>query len=177
MRCQLLSVNRTERLELSVLCPWIFLHLASYLDSPSAPSMPNYPFANLKTILVTSDSSNILDFETLQYVKFVLEVPAHWAYSHSRVISEFQRSPCPNLAHAKPDLSFKPKTIRYGSLPQLCLISFCNESDFISLQALIIWWKYHLTPVMNLGEVQRAQLAKSTLLTSTLVPLGSFQIF
>ena len=30
---------------------------------------------------------------------------------------------------------------------------------------------------MNLGEVRRAQLAKSTLLTSTLVPLGSFQIF
>ena len=26
------------------------------------------------------------------------------------------------------------------------------------------------------GEVQRAQLAKSTLLTSTLVPLGSFKI-
>ena len=33
-----------------------------------------------------------------------------------------------------------------------------------------------LTPVVNFGEVRRAQLAKSTLLTSTLVPLGSFQI-
>ena len=30
---------------------------------------------------------------------------------------------------------------------------------------------------MNFGEVRRAQLAKSTLLTSTLVPLGSFQIY
>ena len=29
----------------------------------------------------------------------------------------------------------------------------------------------------NFGEVHRAQLAKSTLLTSSLVPLGSFQIF
>ena len=28
--------------------------------------------------------------------------------------------------------------------------------------------------MVNFGEVQRAQLAKSTLLTSTLVPLGSF---
>ena len=31
--------------------------------------------------------------------------------------------------------------------------------------------------VVNFGEVRRTQLAKSTLLTSTLVPLGSFQIF
>ena len=30
---------------------------------------------------------------------------------------------------------------------------------------------------MNFGEVRRAQLAKTTLLTSTLVLLGSFQIF
>ena len=29
---------------------------------------------------------------------------------------------------------------------------------------------------MNFGEVQRAQLAKSTLLTSTLVLLGSFKV-
>ena len=31
-------------------------------------------------------------------------------------------------------------------------------------------------PVVNFGEVRRAELAKSTLFTSTLVPLGSFQI-
>ena len=31
--------------------------------------------------------------------------------------------------------------------------------------------------VVNFGEVRRAQLVKSTLLTSSLVPLGSFQIF
>ena len=30
--------------------------------------------------------------------------------------------------------------------------------------------------MVNFGEVRRAQLAKSTLLTSTLVPLGSFKI-
>ena len=29
----------------------------------------------------------------------------------------------------------------------------------------------------NFGEVRKAQLAKSTLLISTMVPLGSFQIF
>ena len=34
-----------------------------------------------------------------------------------------------------------------------------------------------LSPVLNFGEVRRAQLAKSTLLTSSLVPLGSFQVF
>ena len=32
-------------------------------------------------------------------------------------------------------------------------------------------------PVLNFGEVRRALLAKSTLLTSTLVPLVSSQIF
>ena len=36
---------------------------------------------------------------------------------------------------------------------------------------------WYLAPVMNYSEVQRAQLAKSTLLTSMLGPLGSFQIF
>ena len=34
----------------------------------------------------------------------------------------------------------------------------------------------HFTPVMNFGEVRRAQLAKSTLVTSTLVPLGTFKV-
>ena len=34
-----------------------------------------------------------------------------------------------------------------------------------------------LTPVVNFGEVRRVQLAKSTLLSSTLVPLGSFRSF
>ena len=33
-----------------------------------------------------------------------------------------------------------------------------------------------LTPIVNFGEVWRAQLAKSTHLTSMLVPLGSFQV-
>ena len=37
-------------------------------------------------------------------------------------------------------------------------------------------WIWYLTPVVNFGEVRRAQLAKSTLLTSKLVPLGSFKV-
>ena len=40
-----------------------------------------------------------------------------------------------------------------------------------------LWLNWYLTPVVNFGEVRRAQLAKSTLFTFTLVPLGSFQIF
>ena len=39
------------------------------------------------------------------------------------------------------------------------------------------WRNWYLTPVVNFGEDRRAQLTKSTLLTSSLVPLGSFQIF
>ena len=31
--------------------------------------------------------------------------------------------------------------------------------------------------IFHFGEVRRAQLAKTALLTSTLVPLGSFQIY
>ena len=40
-----------------------------------------------------------------------------------------------------------------------------------------LWWKIYITPVVNFGEVRRAQLAKSTLMISTLVPLWSFEIF
>ena len=36
------------------------------------------------------------------------------------------------------------------------------------------WWNWYLTPVENFGEVRMTQLIKSTLLTSTLVPLGIF---
>ena len=38
------------------------------------------------------------------------------------------------------------------------------------------WWNWYLTPVVNFGEVRRAQVAKSILLTSILVPLGSFKV-
>ena len=45
----------------------------------------------------------------------------------------------------------------------------------------LIWSKIlmerYLTPVVNFGEVQRAQLAKSTLLTSSLVPWDLFRSF
>ena len=39
------------------------------------------------------------------------------------------------------------------------------------------WWNWCLTSVVNFCEFRRIELAKSTLLTSMLVPLGSFQIF
>ena len=38
-------------------------------------------------------------------------------------------------------------------------------------------WNWYLIPAVNFSEVRKVQLAKSTLLTSTLVSLGSFQIF
>ena len=51
----------------------------------------------------------------------------------------------------------------------------------IGISGSLIWsnilMELILTPVVNFGEVRRAPTAKSTLLTSTLVPLGSFQIF
>ena len=39
------------------------------------------------------------------------------------------------------------------------------------------WWNWYITSVVNFGEVRRAQLAKSTILTSMFVPLGSFRSF
>ena len=49
----------------------------------------------------------------------------------------------------------------------------------IRISGSLIWSKtlmeLYLTPVVNFGEVRRAQLAKSSLLASTLVPLGSFK--
>ena len=39
------------------------------------------------------------------------------------------------------------------------------------------WWNWYLTPVENFGQIRRAQLAKFTLLTSTLVPLDLFWSF
>ena len=50
----------------------------------------------------------------------------------------------------------------------------------IGISGSLIWSKTLMelivTPVANFGEVRRALLAKSTLLTSSLVPLGSFQV-
>ena len=51
----------------------------------------------------------------------------------------------------------------------------------IGISGSLIWSKTLMelifNPVVNFGEVRRAQLAKSTLLTSSLVPLGSIHIF
>ena len=134
-----MSVNRRARLEFSVLCPEICLLLASYLDSPSAPSMPNYPFPNLKTILATSDSSKILNFHNPPNMWNSSSKFPHIGQTLTQESSvNFDALHAHNLAYAKPDLSCKPKTWRYGSLPQICLISFCNDSDFISFQAIKI---------------------------------------
>ena len=50
----------------------------------------------------------------------------------------------------------------------------------IGISGYLIWSKtlmeLILIFVVNFGEVWRSQLAKSTLLTSTLVPLGPFKI-
>ena len=52
--------------------------------------------------------------------------------------------------------------------------------DVIGISGSLIWSKtlmeFILTPVVNFGEVRRAQLAKCTVLTSTLVPLSSFKV-
>ena len=59
----------------------------------------------------------------------------------------------------------------------------CSATDiiyfFISPSQDKIWVRpsLYLTPVVNFGEVRRAQLAKSTLVTSTMVPLRYFQVF
>ena len=55
----------------------------------------------------------------------------------------------------------------------LCCWNAFSINDYIIQEISYV----HLTPVVNFGEVRRAQLAKCTLLTSMLVPLGSFQTF
>ena len=48
----------------------------------------------------------------------------------------------------------------------------------IGISGSLIWSKTLIfNPVVNFGEVWRAQLAKSTLLASALVPLDSFKYF
>ena len=53
----------------------------------------------------------------------------------------------------------------------------------MEISGSLIWSKtlmeliYSITPVVNFGDVRRAQLAKSTLLTSTLVLLDLFRSF
>ena len=56
-----------------------------------------------------------------------------------------------------------------------CIVLYLGFWDIWSGQES--WRNWYLTPVVNFGEVWRAQLAKSTLLTTVPVPLGSFQIF
>ena len=53
-----------------------------------------------------------------------------------------------------------------------------DDWDFRISDLVKSWWNWYLTPnLVNFGEVRKAHLAKSILLTSTSGPLGSFQIF
>ena len=63
-------------------------------------------------------------------------------------------------------LSLQWKTCLWAELKPWSLLWFGQKP----------WWNWYLTPVVNFGEVQRAQLAKSTLFTSMFVPLGSFKV-
>ena len=47
----------------------------------------------------------------------------------------------------------------------------------IGISGSLIWSKTLMELIFNPCEVRYAQLAKSTLLSSTLVPLGSFKVF
>ena len=77
MLCQLLPVNRRATFEFSVLCPEICVHLASYLDSPSLPSMPNYIFPNLKRFCAKSHSSNVLNNPSEKLYKLEISPITH----------------------------------------------------------------------------------------------------
>ena len=59
----------------------------------------------------------------------------------------------------------------------LPLLAYTGSEWWLGFPDQKSWWNWYLTPVVNFGEVQRAQLAKSTLLTSSLVLLEYFQIF
>ena len=59
----------------------------------------------------------------------------------------------------------------------LASLHLCQRNFNITWWASHACWNWYLTSMVSFIEVLRAQLAKSTLLTSTLVPLQSYQIF
>ena len=65
-------------------------------------------------------------------------------------------------------------TEKYQTEPHSMLLTR-NFSQFLSVQGRVL--KLSIYSNKKLIKVRRAQLAKSPLLTSTLLPLGSFQIF
>ena len=73
---------------------------------------------------------------------------------------------------------FEPGTSRNASL---VLYHGATSLGKIEISGSLIWSKILmgliLIHVVNFGEVHRVQLPKSTLLTFSLVPLGSFQNF
>ena len=93
-----------------------------------------------------------------------------------------------STANSGTKVAVLPGKNRCGSFPLLSAIKIYQYyymstmgRRLIGIFGSLIWWKtlmeLILTPVVNISEVRRAQLAKSTLLTSSLVPLGSFQFF
>ena len=70
--------------------------------------------------------------------------------------------------------------LRFGTSRCLKFVHIIWGQRVIGISGFLIWsetlMELIFNSVVNFGEVQRAQLAKSTLLTSPLVPLGSFQI-
>ena len=85
--------------------------------------------------------------------------------------------------------TFQPKNIAmwptFHSTIWICndIVVFARKwgRRVIGISGSLIWSKtlmeLKFNLLVNFGEVRRAQLTKSTLLTSTLGPLGSFQIF
>ena len=100
--------------------------------------------------------SNIYDFKLVMSSRLVAPygIPGGWIVD--RFYSGFSRFPLPQIS-----LSLRDK-----------YIGTTDDWDFWSGQKR----NWYLTPVVNFGEVRRAQLAKSTLLTSKLVTLGSFKV-
>ena len=69
-----------------------------------------------------------------------------------------------------------PDGLNYDSINNAYCYYYCYYLHHHYCQYCHYYYHYLSLPVVNFGEVQRVQLAKSTLLTSTMVPLGSFQI-
>ena len=103
-----------------------------------------------------------------------LTVDDSTAYPHVNVFI----TTCGSLSESKPE----PQHTTRHIILSLVIILYTNAGEgWLGFPYLWSgqkpWWNWYLTLVVNFGEVRRTKLAKSTLLTSTLVPLGSFQIF
>ena len=77
-------------------------------------------------------------------------------------------------------LSLQWKTCPWAEHTYTYIHKYIWRRRVIGISGSLIWsktlWNWYLTPVVNFGEVRRAQLVRSPLLTTMLGPLGSFQI-